>query len=205
MIANELCGLHVSRETIAQLQGYAALLEKWNARINLVAASTLPEFWERHIVDSAQLYKHAPENALNWVDLGSGGGLPGLVCAILSKELNLKREFTLIESDARKAAFLMTAIREFDLNARVLTSRVEATPPQAADVVSARALASLPQLLPLVARHLAKDGIALLPKGKNYHEELAAAQIEWQFDTAIIDSQTDPLAKLLILKDIKRV
>ncbi|ATX64701.1 16S rRNA (guanine(527)-N(7))-methyltransferase RsmG [Roseinatronobacter bogoriensis] len=205
MTANELCGLHVSRETMDGLQGYAALLEKWNAKINLVAASTLPDFWDRHIVDSAQLFIHAPENAVSWVDLGSGGGLPGLVCAILSQEFSPERVFTLIESDARKAAFLTTAIREFGLNARVLTSRVEATEPQAADVVSARALASLPQLLPLVARHLAKGGVALLPKGRNYNEELAAVRLEWQFDIAIIDSQTDPLAKLLILKDLKRV
>ncbi len=205
MTANELCGLYVSRETMERLQGYAALLEKWNAKINLVAASTLPDFWDRHIVDSAQLYAHAPESALNWVDLGSGGGLPGLVCAILSKEFTPDRTFTLIESDARKAAFLTTAIREFGLDARVLTSRVEATDPQSVDVVSARALASLPQLLPLVARHLAKNGVALLPKGRNYNEELAAAQREWHFDTAIFDSQTDPLAKLLILKDLKRV
>ena len=205
MTANELCGLHVSRETMNSLQGYAALLEKWNAKINLVAASTLPDFWDRHIVDSAQLFIHAPDNAVSWVDLGSGGGLPGLVCATLSKELSPERVFTLIESDARKAAFLMTAIREFGLKARVLTSRVEATKPQAAHVVSARALASLPQLLPLVARHLAKDGVALLPKGRNYNEELAAVRLEWQFDIAIIDSQTDPLAKLLMLKDLKRV
>ncbi len=75
MTANELCGLYVSRETMERLQGYAALLEKWNAKINLVSASTLPDFWDRHIVDSAQLYAHAPESALNWVDLGSGGGL----------------------------------------------------------------------------------------------------------------------------------
>lgn len=205
MTIQPICGVNVSRETLDGLHAYAALLQKWNAHINLVAASTLPDFWDRHIIDSAQLFTHAPANARHWVDLGSGGGLPALVCAILAKEHLPECQFTLVESDARKAAFLVTAVREFGLNAKVLTTRAETTPPQSADVVSARALAPLPQLLEWVGRHLAKDGVALLPKGKNYTEELAAAQREWHFDLALFDSQTDPLAKLLILKDITRV
>ncbi|TVQ01243.1 MAG: 16S rRNA (guanine(527)-N(7))-methyltransferase RsmG [Roseinatronobacter sp.] len=200
-----ICGLDVSRETYDTLQNYVALLHKWNAHINLVAASTLPDFWDRHVLDSAQLFTHAPATTRHWVDLGSGGGLPGLVCASLAKQFLPQCKFTLVESDARKAAFLTTAIRDLELNARVLVARTEAAPPQNADIVSARALAPLPQLLDWVTRHIAKDGVALLPKGKNYAEELAVARREWQFSEAVIESQTDPLARLLILKDIKRV
>ena len=205
MNIDAVCGLNVSRETLEMLHAYAALLQKWNARINLVAASTLPDFWDRHIIDSAQLFSHAPESARHWVDLGSGGGLPGMVCAILARQFLPDCRFTVVESDMRKSAFLLTATREFDLDVQVVTARVETVPPQNADVVSARALAPLAQLLTWVTRHIAKDGVALLPKGKNYNEELAAAQRQWQFDMAMFDSQTDPLAKLLLLKDIKRV
>ena len=205
MNIDAVCGLNVSRETLEMLHAYAALLQKWNARINLVAASTLPDFWDRHIIDSAQLFSHAPESARHWVDLGSGGGLPGMVCAILARQFLPDCRFTVVESDMRKSAFLLTATREFDLDVQVVTARVETVPPQNADVVSARALAPLAQLLTWVTRHIAKDGVALLPKGKNYNEELAAAQRQWQFDMAMFDSQTDPLAKLLSLKDIKRV
>lgn len=205
MTENTIQGLDVSRETYDALHAYVELLRKWNAHINLVAASTLPDFWDRHIRDSAQLFTHAPETSRLWVDLGSGGGLPGLVCAILAKQFLPECRFTLVESDARKAAFLTTAIRELEVYAGVIVVRAEDAPAQNADIVSARALAPLPQLLEWVTRHIAKDGVALLPKGKNYAEELAVARLEWQFNEAIIESQTDPLARLLILKDIKRV
>ena len=197
--------LDVSRETLAKLEQFADLLGKWNARINLVAPSTLPDLWSRHILDSAQIFHHAPDDARHWVDLGSGGGLPGVVCAILAYEARPECQFTLIESDKRKSAFLMTAIRELGVSAQVLTERAEQAPPQAADVVSARALAPLPALLALVARHLAENGTALLPKGKNHSAELAAARREWHFDHVAIESQTDPLARVLILKEIMRV
>lgn len=197
--------LNVSRETLARLEQFAELLGKWNARINLVAPSTIPDLWSRHIQDSAQIYTHAPADAQHWVDLGSGGGLPGLVCAILAHEERPECRFTLIESDKRKSAFLMTAIRELGLSARVLSERAEHAEPQAADVVSARALAPLPALLALVARHVAENGTALLPKGKNHSAELAAARREWHFEHDAIESQTDPLARVLILKEIMRV
>jgi len=196
--------LNVSRETLDDLQAFAELLARWNARINLVAASTIPEIWQRHIIDSAQLIVHAPEEAENWVDLGSGGGLPGLVCAILARELRPSCQFSFVESDKRKAAFLMTASRELKLSTTTHSVRAESLAPQNADIVSARALAPLADLLPLVARHLAEDGTALLPKGKAHAEELAAARREWQFDVTSHVSRTDPLARLLILKEIRR-
>lgn len=204
MLISQAQDLNVSRETLSKLRAFAELLAHWNARINLVAPSTIKDMWQRHIIDSAQLFDHAPEPALHWVDLGSGGGLPGLVCAILAQENRPHCQFTLIESDKRKSAFLITTARELELNVTVCANRIEAVQPQMADIVSARALAPLTSLLGLVDRHLRPGGVALLPKGKSYAEELATARAEWQFDVTEIESQTDPLARLLILKDIAR-
>jgi 16S rRNA (guanine527-N7)-methyltransferase len=203
MMADKSFDPDVSRETMEKLESYAALLKRWNPRINLVAPSTIPDLWDRHILDSCQIFSHAPKDARLWVDLGSGGGLPGLVCAIIAAEHMPECRFTLIESDKRKAVFLMTAARELGLAVSILPDRAESVAPQRADIVTARALAPLPQLLEWVFRHLKKGGTALLPKGKSHAEELAAARGEWQFGVTEIESQTDPLARLLILKDIE--
>ncbi|TVR47556.1 MAG: 16S rRNA (guanine(527)-N(7))-methyltransferase RsmG [Rhodobacteraceae bacterium] len=205
MTATQIAGIDVSRETLTRLTLFADLLRKWTPAINLVATGTIPDMWTRHIVDSAQLFCVAPPDARHWLDLGSGGGLPGIVCAILAAELQPDCRFTLVESDARKSAFLMTAKRELSLPITVLTERAETLAPQKADLVTARALAPLPRLLPLVARHLAKGGVAVLPKGKNHATELAAARREWQFTTDTRDSLTDPAARVLVLKELTRV
>lgn len=195
----------VSRETTELLQVYAALLEKWSAKINLVAPGTIAQLWDRHILDSAQVFTLAPRSASTWVDLGAGGGLPGLVCAILAREKMPDCKFVLIESDQRKAAFLMTATRELGLTqVQTLAHRIEAAIPQGAQVVTARALAPLPQLLALVTRHLVPGGVALLPKGRTYAEELEAARREWHFDATAHISQTDPMARVLEIKEITR-
>ncbi len=195
----------VSRETLDRLHAYAALLEKWSAKINLVAPATIADLWDRHIIDSAQVFALAPYDAALWVDLGTGGGLPGLVCAIMARDQMPDCRFVLIESDQRKAAFLMTAARELGLsNVQVLAQRIEAAPPQSAQIVTARALAPLPQLLPLVARHSAAGAVAILPKGKAYAEELEAARKDWHFTATAHVSQTDPLARVLEIKEISR-
>jgi 16S rRNA (guanine527-N7)-methyltransferase len=196
----------VSRETAARLQLYAELLTKWNARINLVAPATLADLWVRHIQDSTQVFALAPATAGHWVDLGTGGGLPGLICAILAAEKMPDCRFTLIESDQRKAAFLMTAARELGLTAvTVLAQRIEAVPPQSADIVSARALAPLPALLPMVIRHCAARSVALLPKGRDWASEVKAAQAEWNFTLTAHSSQTDSAARVLEIKELTRV
>lgn len=196
---------NVSRETMDLLHAYAALLAKWSAKINLVAPSTIADLWDRHIRDSAQVFALAPRNATLWVDLGTGGGLPGLICAILARDQMPECKFTLIESDQRKAAFLITVARELRLsNVAVLAQRIESAPVQNAGVVTARALAPLPQLLPLVARHIAENGVALLPKGRAYADELEAARRDWQFKDIAHVSLTDPMARVLEIKEISR-
>ena len=126
----EIAGINVSRETMDRLESFAALAKKWNPSINLVARSTLADLWDRHIVDSAQVYRFAPQNAVHWVDIGSGGGFPGIVVAAMAKELSPNTKFTLIESDQRKSTFLRTAARELDLKLTVLADRIEHAPPQ---------------------------------------------------------------------------
>lgn len=197
--------LDVSRETSDRLQGLAELLKKWNPAINLVSKTTLPQAWTRHILDSAQLYTLAPPQVPHWADLGSGGGFPGLVIAILSRELDPARVVTLVESDQRKATFLREAARQLGLSVAVIADRIEAIAPLSASVLSARALAGLPDLCAFAARHLSPTGLALYPKGASFQEELDQARRDWAFDVTIHPSDTDPASVVLALKAVTHV
>lgn len=194
--------LDVSRETMEKLEQYAALLSKWNPRINLVSRTSLDELWSRHIMDSAQLFSLAPSKARRWTDLGSGGGFPGLVVAILAAASLPKLEVTLIESDTRKATFLRTVLRETATPGVVLSNRIESAPRQGADVVSARALAPLDTLLGYVSRHLDPNGTALLQKGAQWQKEVDIATKSWTFTQEIHKSETDPNAVILQIGDL---
>ncbi|MFN3524837.1 MAG: 16S rRNA (guanine(527)-N(7))-methyltransferase RsmG [Paracoccus sp. (in: a-proteobacteria)] len=188
--------MNVSRETQQSLLRYQALAERWNSKINLVAPSTLPDFFERHIVDCLQISQSICDPRGHWVDLGSGGGLPGIIMALLYK--NAPVRFTLIESDSRKSAFLRTVIRELGLShASILAERIESAEPQQADIISARALAPLPLLLSYVHRHGKPDGISLLMKGRSWKDEIDAASPHWRFQVDAIPSKTDPEAAIL--------
>ncbi len=182
---------------------YAALLKKWNPRINLVAPATLPELWHRHFADSAQLWALAPDFQ-HWADLGAGGGFPGAVVAILAQERRPDARITLVESDRRKATFLRTVARETGAAFSVADQRIESLRPLSAEVVSARALAPLPGLLPLIARHLSPGGTALLPKGRRSDAEIEKALETWRFDCQKTASMTDPSGVILKLTEIER-
>lgn len=197
--------LDVSRETMERLETYASLLEKWNPRINLVAKSTIADLWSRHFGDSAQLYGLAPMDFTHWADLGSGGGFPGLVCAILGAEKNPDAKFTLVESDARKSVFLRTVIRETGLPTHVVADRIEKLTPLNADVLSARALADLDKLLGFARPHLQKSGTALFPKGVSWEKETHAARASWFFDCDVSNSGTESGAVILRIRGISRV
>lgn len=201
----ELAGFDVSRETSERLDIYAKLLQTWNPKINLVAPSTIDDLWSRHFVDSAQLYGLAPENFDHWVDLGSGGGFPGLVTAILAQEKSGTSRVTLVESDARKCAFLRTVLRETDVAATVITKRIEAVPPLVASVVSARALAPLSKLLKFSHQHLSEAGVALLQKGQNWEKEMPDARSAWQFSYRIDKSVVDENSVILSVTGVGRV
>jgi 16S rRNA (guanine527-N7)-methyltransferase len=188
-----------------RLEVYADLLKKWNPKINLVSKGTISDLWTRHFIDSAQIYAQVPEAFQSWVDLGSGGGFPGLVCAIIAAEKSPKAKFTLIESDARKSVFLRTVARETGINALVVTDRIEKAQPVMADVLTARALADLTSLLSFCERHLQESGIALLPKGVNWQKEVEDARKTWFFDCDPIKSETESGAVILRIGGISRV
>lgn len=204
-MTEELAGFDVSRETSERLDIYAKLLQTWNPKINLVAPSTIDDLWSRHFVDSAQLYGLAPKNFDHWVDLGSGGGFPGLVTAILAQEKSGTSRVTLVESDARKCAFLRTVLRETDVAATVITKRIEAVPPLFASVVSARALAPLSKLLEFSHLHLSEAGVALLQKGQNWEKEISDARSAWQFSYRIDKSVVDENSVILSVTGVGRV
>lgn len=199
-----LAQLTVSRETEVALRAYCALVEKWSPAINLVSRTDLPHLWARHVLDSAQIFAHARETDTPWADLGTGGGFPGVILAILSAGAGWQVPFTFVESDQRKAVFLRTAIRELSLSATVTTDRIESAPPLGAGAISARALAGLPDLLSFAHRHLAPQGRAFLLKGKSVQQEIDLAHAHWRFDLVVEPSITDPDACLLVLENIDR-
>lgn len=196
--------LDVSRETFERLKTFEAVIRKWNPKINLVSRNSLDELWERHIVDSIQVFNNAPTDK-KWLDIGSGGGFPGIVVAILAAEKSPETEVVLMESDHRKSAFLRTAARECGVKIQVITERIEKAEPQEADVLSARALADLSLLLEFVNRHLKKGGLAVLPKGESWKKEVDNAQEQWRFSSEQVTSLTDPNAVILKIKGVARV
>ena len=164
----------------------------------------MEDLWIRHIVDSVQVWEAAPTGD-TWVDLGSGGGFPGLVTAILAADQPGGRKFTLIESDQRKSAFLRTVARETGVDITVMTQRIESAAPQKADILSARALAPLDVLLEFADRHLAPGGTALFQKGESWEKELDAARERWQMSVLPITSRTQPGAVILSIEGVSRV
>ncbi len=192
----------VSRETSELLETHLRLLRKWSPKINLVSASSLEHAETRHTKDSVQILNHIPADTKTYVDLGTGGGFPGLVIAILMKERMPHVRTHLVESDTRKATFLRTVIRETGLQTVVHTERIETLQSLNADAVSARALAPLPPLLGLAYRHLAKDGHCLFLKGQSWQKELQDASSEWQFSHTAHTSESDANAVLLDIRDL---
>lgn len=193
----------VSRETLDRLKLYADRLERWNKAINLVAKSTLPDLWRRHFLDSAQLFEHLPEKPAGrqrvLVDFGSGAGFPGLVLAIMGAG-----DVHLIESDQRKAAFLREVSRETGAEAHIHSQRIEAVKPFPADVVTARALAPLADLLAYAEPFMGPHAVCLFLKGKSAEEELTAAAQEWKMDVKRRPSRSDPSALLLEIQGPRR-
>jgi 16S rRNA (guanine527-N7)-methyltransferase len=188
-------GLDVSRETRDQLEALVNTLMRWQKAINLVGRATLEDIWIRHVLDSAQLIILIPKNAQTLTDLGSGAGFPGLVVAALRPDL----EVTLIESDARKAAFLGEAARRMGLEKppKIVVGRIESVAPAKADVVTARALAPLGRLLEWAQPHRTGTAICLFHKGKGWQSELTEAMKDWDIPGKPFTSVTDLDAVIL--------
>jgi 16S rRNA (guanine527-N7)-methyltransferase len=193
----------VSRETFERLQAFEQLFLKWNRRINLVAGSTEGDLWRRHVLDSVQLARLEPR-ATRWVDIGSGGGFPGLVLAFVLAERG--GSIDLIESNRKKAAFLQTAVGAFGLPARVIAQRIDASYALAPtpDVVTARALASLQELLELAAPWLLSGARALFHKGRDYRQEIEESAHRWRFDLVEHRSLIDSDSVVLDIRNLRR-
>ena len=196
--------MDVSRETNLALRLYHDLLLKWQAKINLISPGTVKDAWSRHFEDSLQLIPLIPAEASTLYDIGSGAGFPGLVLAISCPQISV----TLIESDAKKCAFLSTVSRETGVRVTVKNSRIEAAHAlPAPDMISARALASFTELLALIGPWAARNPAltALFPKGERWAEEVEQARAAgWNFDCEAFPSVTERPARLLKLTAITR-
>lgn len=190
----------VSRETEERLTVFVALLLSWNRTINLISKRDEEQVWERHVADSLNLLQYLPSSFDSAIDLGSGGGFPGIVLAIASD-----RRFTLIEADQRKAAFLREAARVCGAPAIVLGERAERAVLPAAPVITARALAPIKTLLTWATPLLAPGGICLFPKGRTVGAELTQAVQQWRMCVEQWPSPLDPAARVLRLSEISRV
>lgn len=195
----------VSRETLDRLEIFERLLAKWTKSINLIAPSTIDDIWNRHIVDSYQIFEHIPRSAKTLVDIGSGGGLPGLVIAAVARDTLPLLQITLVESDLRKAAFLRSAAREMGLHVKVVTQRVEHLKDVSCDVLTARALAPLNILFDYASLLLNPPGLCIFQKGRNFATEISDAAIHWRFDVTEYESKTSAEARILLVKGITRV
>jgi 16S rRNA (guanine527-N7)-methyltransferase len=190
----------VSRETLARLDHYAELLEEWQGRMNLVGPSTLPNIWDRHFRDSAQLLPIAGTGQ-HWLDIGAGGGFPGLVIAILDPTATI----VLCESIAKKCAFLTTASLQTgtESHVTVTNSRVEAIRSTRFGIITARAAAALETLFDWGLHLAGPDTRWLLPKGARVQEELASAAKRYHFDRQLIPSRTDSAARIVVAQNVR--
>jgi len=196
-----LFGEIVSRETEARLDQFVALLIRRQKTLNLVAASTLPQIWTRHIADSLQLLALAP-TARKWIDLGAGAGFPGIVIACALAETP-GTQVHLVESKQKKAAFLRDVAAALSLPAIVHTRRIEefvASNTQSFDAVTARALAPLDKLLGYAIPLLKTGAVGLFPKGRDVGAELTQASKSWRIESELIPSKTDPRGRILLVR-----
>jgi 16S rRNA (guanine527-N7)-methyltransferase len=199
--ARALALVPVSRETAARLDRFAALLFDWQSHLNLIAASTVPVLWTRHIADSLQLLGLAPQ-ARKWVDLGSGAGFPGLpiACALADQG---SAQIHLVESNNKKAAFLREAIRVSGAPAIVHAERIGDFSKRfrgELDVVTARALAPLPELLSIAYPLLKRGPLGVFPKGQDMDAELTEAAKCWSIEASLVPSRTDPKSRVVVIR-----
>ena len=193
----EVAQRDVSRETFEKLEAYAALLREENRRQNLISASTLDDLWERHILDSAQLVRFEPHASASWADIGSGAGLPGIVIACL-----VDGPVILIEPRRLRADFLHKVSESLRLNAGVFLGKAERAHGKY-DVITARAVANLAQLLKISAHLSTRKSWWLLPKGRSADAELAEAQQAWQGAFHVERSATDPESRIVVATGVR--
>ncbi len=194
----------VPRETFERLIQFERLFVEWNSRINLVSSSNLNHLWDRHIADSAQLLRWV-DQGVRWLDVGSGGGFPGLIVAIMTMDQPESR-FHLVESNQKKAAFLRRVSSQLGVAATIHACRVETLHDRLSglDIITARAVTNLAGLLSLARPWLQSGAKALFQKGRDYRRELEDCRDEWTFDLIEHQSETDPEAVILEISNLGR-
>jgi len=188
----------VSRETLDRLRLYASLLARWQRAVNLIGKSTAADIWERHFLDSAQLYPYLAEGP-GLADFGSGAGFPGAVLATLGV-----KDVHLVESDSRKCAFLRELDRQLGLGMTIHESRIDHLTPWKARSLTARALAPLSQLLDMAEEFLSPDTVCLFLKGESVDRELTEAEKGWNMTASRLPSRTSPTGVILRLTRVER-
>ena len=196
---------NVSRETFDKLKHYQSMLIEWQARFNLVSSSTLEDAWNRHFLDSAQLFSLIPNQAKILYDFGSGAGFPGMVLAIMANEKMPNLQVSLIESTTKKTLYLNEVKTVLNLsNVTVLNKRTEDILLPPADVITARAVASLDKLLGYVFKFTNRQTKLIFPKGKSYREELETAAKLWNFKLEVCKNETSADGVVLLLENLRR-
>lgn len=195
--------LNVSRETLSDLKSYQSLLVEWQTKFNLVSNSSLPDAWNRHFLDSAQLIKYVPEAAQSMIDFGSGAGFPGLVLAVMVKNRTPYLKITLVESIKKKTLFLNEVANRLKLQVRIVNERIENLPKQKFDMITSRAMCSLDKLLNYAFPFCHKQTTCLFPKGAKWQEEITQAAKQFTFDYKVVDSLLSQEGKILIITNIK--
>ena len=193
---------NVSRETFELLKAYKASLVEWQKKFNLVSNSSLEDCWNRHFVDSAQLFKFIPKDAKTLLDFGSGAGFPAMVLAIKKKKKTPYLKISLVESIAKKTLYLNEVKKNCGLDVEILNQRIESLPHKKVDVITSRAMASLKELLKYTQAFCSEKTVCIFPKGKKYAEEIEEARKDWNFDCQIFDSETSDEGKILVIKNL---
>ena len=193
----------VSRETHHGLVRLWDEVQKWNTRINVTSRTEKGAF-ERHVVDSVQIAALLPATSVRILDIGSGGGMPALPIALVRSVRGVRDRCDLIESNGRKCAFLRVMAGRFDLPISVIHARAEHVAPRGADIVTARAVASLVALMPHLDRHLGRSGVALLHKGADFAYEIEEARREWCFHYDVLPSVTSEVGVVLRVAAVSR-
>lgn len=196
----------VSRETFERLKTYEKSLHEWQKRFNLVSNASLEHAWERHFLDSAQLFKLIPDGTRTLVDFGSGAGFPGMVLAIMAAEKTPYLNFRLVESIGKKTLYLNEVKKIAGLNnVEIVNDRIENIETMAADVITSRAMCSLKELLKYARKFAGPQTVGIFPKGKKYSEEISEARKEWSFDCRIVPSEVSEEGVVLVITKIKKL
>lgn len=194
---------NVSRETTKKLESYQTLVKEWNGKFNLISKSTENTIWERHIVDSLQLIKFITPKDKVLLDLGSGAGFPGIVLAIACQEMYPDLKIKLVESIGKKASFLQEVNKTLNLNMEIYKERIENLKIGKVDVITSRALASLPKLLEYAKPFCSNSTKLIFLKGEKWVQEQDEARKKWMYECEVSDSDTSEYGKILRISDLR--